>query len=181
RAGHGRRGLPRRDPGPPGEPRARAGDPPPRRAHRAARGRPRHAHRVARGRGAASERPGRRRLREHRPGGRPVIARYTGPDMAAVWSDEARLARWLDVELAVVDELAARGEVPAAAARALRRDARVNVARMQEIEAEVHHDMIAFVSSVAEALGDESRFLHLGLTSSDVVDTAFAMQLRDAA
>src|SRR5262245_64775683 len=101
--------------------------------------------------------------------------------MAQIWSDEARLARWLDVELAVVDELAARGEVPADAARTLRRDARVNVARMQEIEAEVHHDVIAFVSSVAESLGDESRFLHLGLTSSDVVDTAFAMQLRDAA
>jgi adenylosuccinate lyase len=110
-----------------------------------------------------------------------VIARYTRPEMGRVWSEEARLQRWLDVELAVVDELAARGEVPVEAARTLRRDARVNVARMQEIEAEVHHDMIAFVSSVAETLGDESRFLHLGLTSSDVVDTAFAMQLRDAA
>ena len=110
-----------------------------------------------------------------------MIARYTRPEMEQVWSEAARLQRWLDVELAVVDELAARGEVPADAARTLRRDARVNVARMQEIEAEVHHDMIAFVSSVAETLGDESRFLHLGLTSSDVVDTAFAMQLRDAA
>ncbi len=110
-----------------------------------------------------------------------MIARYTRPEMAAVWSEEARLRRWLDVELALVDELASRGEVPAAAAAALRRDARVDVARMQAIEAEVKHDVIAFVSSVAEKLGDESRFLHLGLTSSDVVDTAFAMQLRDAA
>ena len=101
--------------------------------------------------------------------------------MAAIWSDEARLQRWLEVELALVEELAARGEVPAAAAATLRRDARVDVARMQAIEAEVKHDVIAFVSSVAETLGDESRFLHLGLTSSDVVDTAFAMQLRDAA
>src|SRR5262245_24074376 len=101
--------------------------------------------------------------------------------MAHIWSDEARLQRWLEVELALVDELAARGEVPAEAARTLRRDSRVDVARMQEIEAEVKHDVIAFVSSVAEKLGDESRFLHLGLTSSDVVDTAFAMQLRDAA
>jgi adenylosuccinate lyase len=109
-----------------------------------------------------------------------MIARYSRPEMAQIWSEEARLRRWLEVELALVDELAARGEVPHDAAATLRRDARVDVARMQAIEAEVKHDVIAFVSSVAETLGDESRFLHLGLTSSDVVDTAFAMQLRDA-
>jgi adenylosuccinate lyase len=101
--------------------------------------------------------------------------------MASLWSEEARLQRWLEVELALVDELAARGQVPAEAATVLRRDARIDVARMQAIEAEVKHDVIAFVSSVAEKLGDESRFLHLGLTSSDVLDTAFAIQLRDAA
>jgi adenylosuccinate lyase len=101
--------------------------------------------------------------------------------MARIWSEEARLQRWLEVELALVDELAARGEVPEEAARTLRRDARVDVVRMQAIEAEVKHDVIAFVSSVSERLGDESRYLHLGLTSSDVVDTAFALQLRDAA
>ncbi len=110
-----------------------------------------------------------------------MIDRYTRPEMARIWSEEARLERWLEVELALVEELAARGEVPADAARTLRRNARVDVARMQAIEAEVKHDVIAFVSSVAETLGDESRFLHLGLTSSDVVDTAFATQLRDAA
>jgi len=110
-----------------------------------------------------------------------MIERYTRPEMARIWSEEARLGCWLDVELALVEELAARGDVPAEAAATLRRDARVDVARMQAIEAEVKHDVIAFVSSVAEKLGDESRFLHLGLTSSDVVDTAFAMQLRDAA
>src|SRR5262249_56627399 len=98
-----------------------AGSPPPRRAHRAASDRPRHAHRVARGRGAASKRPRRRRLREHRTGRRAVIARYTRPEMAQIWSEEARLARWLDVELALVDELAARGEVPTHAAPPLRR------------------------------------------------------------
>jgi len=110
-----------------------------------------------------------------------VIARYTRPEMGRIWSDEARLQRWLEIELALVDELAARGEVPAEAARTLRRDARVDVGRMQAIEAVVQHDVIAFLSSVAEGLGDESRFLHLGLTSSDVLDTAFAMQLREAA
>ncbi len=110
-----------------------------------------------------------------------MIDRYTRPEMGRLWSEEARLAGWLEVELALVDVLAARGEVPAEAARALRAKARVGVARMRAIEGEVKHDVIAFVSSVAEQVGDEGRFLHLGLTSSDVVDTAFALQLRDAA
>src|SRR5438093_1082283 len=116
------------------------------------------------------------------PDGAPeVLARYTRPEMGRLWSEETRLARWLEVELALVDVLAERGEVPVEAARTLRAKVRVNVARMQAIEAEVKHDVIAFVSSLAEQVGDEGRFLHLGLTSSDVVDTAFALQLRDAA
>jgi adenylosuccinate lyase len=110
-----------------------------------------------------------------------VIERYTRPEMGRLWSDEGRLARWLEVELAVVEVLAERGEVPASAARELRARARVDPARMRAIEAEVQHDMIAFVSAVAETVGDPARYLHLGLTSSDVVDTAFALQLRDAA
>src|SRR5881296_501651 len=110
-----------------------------------------------------------------------MLQRYTRPEMGRIWSEDARLARWLEIELALVDVLAERGEMPAAAARALRANARIDVARMQAIEAEVKHDVIAFVSAVAETVGDEGRFLHLGLTSSDVVDTAFALQLRDAA
>jgi adenylosuccinate lyase len=110
-----------------------------------------------------------------------VIERYTRPEMGRLWSDEARLARWLEVELAVVEVLAERGEVPASAARELRARARIDPARMRAIEAEVQHDMIAFVSAVAETVGDPARYLHLGLTSSDVIDTAFALQLRDAA
>ena len=110
-----------------------------------------------------------------------MIERYTRPAMGRLWTDEARLERWLEIELVFVEVLAERGEVPRDAAARLRSGARVDVRRMQEIEAEVKHDVIAFVSSVAEQVGDEGRFLHLGLTSSDVVDTAFAMQLRDAA
>jgi adenylosuccinate lyase len=110
-----------------------------------------------------------------------MIARYTRPEMARVWSEETRLGHWLEIELALVDVLADRGVVPREAAERLRSRARVNVARMQEIEAQVHHDVIAFVSSVAETVGDEGRWLHLGYTSSDVVDTAFAIELRDAA
>jgi adenylosuccinate lyase len=101
--------------------------------------------------------------------------------MGRLWKEEARLERWLEIELVLVEVLAERGDVPREAATRLRSAARVDVRRMQEIEAEVKHDVIAFVSSVAEQVGDEGRFLHLGLTSSDVVDTAFAMQLRDAA
>jgi adenylosuccinate lyase len=110
-----------------------------------------------------------------------MIDRYTRREMATLWSEQSRLDRWLAVELAVVDVLAERGEVPAAAARALRAGARIDPVRMRAIEDEVKHDMIAFVSAVAETVGDEGRFIHLGLTSSDVVDTALALQLRDAA
>ncbi len=109
-----------------------------------------------------------------------MIGRYTRPEMARVWDDETRLGHWLEIELGLVDVLASRGTVPREAARTLRTKARVDVARMREIEAQVQHDVIAFVSSVAETVGDDGRWLHLGLTSSDVVDTAFAIQLRNA-
>ena len=110
-----------------------------------------------------------------------MLPRYTRPEMGRIWSEDARLARWLEIELALTDVLAERGEIPAAAARKLRGGARIDPARMRAIEDEVKHDVVAFVSAVAETVGDEGRFLHLGLTSSDVVDTAFALQLRDAA
>src|SRR5881628_1957277 len=110
-----------------------------------------------------------------------MLQRYTRAEMGCIWSEDARLARWLEIELALTDVLAERGEIPAAAARKLRAGARIDPARMRAIEDEVKHDVVAFVSAVAETVGDEGRFLHLGLTSSDVVDTAFALQLRDAA
>src|SRR5437773_8662091 len=110
-----------------------------------------------------------------------MLQRYTRAEMGRIWSEDARLARWLEIELALTDVLAERGEIPAAAARKLRAGARIDPARMRAIEDEVKHDVVAFVSAVAETVGDEGRFLHLGLTSSDVVDTAFALQLRDAA
>jgi adenylosuccinate lyase len=110
-----------------------------------------------------------------------VIARYTLPGMAAVWTDEARFGRMLDVELAVLRTLAARGEVPAAAVAAIEARAEVDVARIAELERTTDHDVIAFVSQVAERVGPEGRYLHLGLTSSDVVDTALALQCRAAA
>jgi adenylosuccinate lyase len=109
-----------------------------------------------------------------------VIRRYTRPEMGAVWSEEARFAAMLRVELAVAKAQVARGMVPGEAHAAIARRARVDVDRIAEIEKTTDHDVIAFVSQVAESVGPEGRFLHLGLTSSDVVDTGLALQLRAA-
>jgi adenylosuccinate lyase len=100
--------------------------------------------------------------------------------MARLWSDENRFATWLEVELAATEVLVERGEVPKEALAAIKARARFDVARIEEIEREVQHDVIAFVSCVAESVGPEGRWLHYGLTSSDVVDTALAILMRDA-
>ena len=113
-----------------------------------------------------------------------MIARYTRPAMGRIWSDENRLRRWLDVELATAEVEAEAGLIPAEAARILRKKARFDVARIAEIEREVKHDVVAFTTAVAESLdgepGNVSRYLHYGLTSYDVVDTALALQFSDA-
>jgi adenylosuccinate lyase len=110
-----------------------------------------------------------------------VIARYARPEMQTVWTDQARYGHWLEIEILACQALAARGEVPRRAARTIRQRARIDVARIAKLEAEVKHDVIAFVTQVAESVGPDGRFLHLGLTSSDVLDTGFALQLRAAA
>jgi adenylosuccinate lyase len=110
-----------------------------------------------------------------------MIDRYTRPQMAAVWAEEEKLRVWLEVELLACEALAERGEIPADVPVKLRARADVSVERMRAIEREVGHDVIAFVSSVAERCGPEGRYLHLGLTSSDVLDTSFAVQLVRAA
>lgn len=110
-----------------------------------------------------------------------MIARYSLPAMAALWTDEARFEHMLRVELAVLRTLAARGRVPVEAVAVIESRARVDLARIAELERTTDHDVIAFVSQVAETVGPEGRFLHLGLTSSDVVDTALALQCRAAA
>ena len=101
--------------------------------------------------------------------------------MASIWSDEGKLARWLEVELAATDAWAEVGAVPAEAARAIRANAvPPSPERVAELEATLHHDTAAFVDAVAEALGPEGRWFHYGLTSSDVVDTALALQIQAA-
>jgi len=110
-----------------------------------------------------------------------MIRRYTRPEMGALWTDEAKYARWLAVELAVCDAYARRGVIPADAVARIRQRARVDARRIEEIEARVRHDVIAFLTNLEEAIGEDSRHVHLGLTSSDVVDTALALQLVEAA
>ena len=109
-----------------------------------------------------------------------MIRRYTLAEIGAVWTDAARFEHMLRVEIAVARAQAARGLVPPDALAAINARARVDVERIAEIERTTDHDVIAFVSQVAEAVGSEGRFLHLGLTSSDVVDTALALQLQAA-
>ncbi len=109
-----------------------------------------------------------------------MIGRYTLPEMGALWDEKARFEHMLRVEIEVARVQAARGQVPQSALAAIEDRARVDVARIHEIERTTDHDVIAFVSQVAEAVGPEGRYLHLGLTSSDVLDTALAIQLRAA-
>ncbi|MGI9254005.1 MAG: adenylosuccinate lyase [Thermomicrobiales bacterium] len=108
-----------------------------------------------------------------------MIGRYTRPEMGAIWSDEGKIARWLAVEIAVCEAWADRGRIPAEAMSVLR-GATCDLGRMREIEAEVDHDMIAFTRAAGESVGEYARYIHLGLTSSDVIDTALALQMRDA-
>jgi adenylosuccinate lyase len=109
-----------------------------------------------------------------------MIPRYTSPEMGRIWTDERRYQAWLSVELAAADAMAAAGIIPSEAARELRARARFDIARIEEIEATTHHDVIAFATAVAEHVGPAARYLHFGLTSSDVVDTALALQMVDA-
>src|ERR1017187_4699026 len=110
-----------------------------------------------------------------------MIERYSRPEMTRLWTDEYRFEKMLEVELLSTEALVKQGKVPAKAYATIRRKAKINVARIREIEREVKHDVIAFVTQVAEGMGPESRFLHLGLTSSDVLDTALAVQMVEAA
>ena len=109
-----------------------------------------------------------------------MISRYTHPEMGAIWSDQRRYETWLEVELAAADAMAEAGLVPREAAAELRAKAAFDPKRIEEIEAVTQHDVIAFTTAVAEKVGPAARYLHFGLTSSDVIDTAQALQMRDA-
>ena len=109
-----------------------------------------------------------------------MIPRYTRPEMGRIWSDENRFRTWLTVEVAATETLAEAGLVPKQAAKAIRERAGFKLKRIQEIEAEVRHDVIAFTTAVAEIVGPDARWFHYGLTSNDVVDTAQALLIGQA-
>ncbi len=109
-----------------------------------------------------------------------MIERYTRPEMAKIWDIEHRTQKWLEVELAVCDGLAEYGYIPREAAQTIRERARFDLQRMTELEKETRHDVMAFVRNVEENVGEEGRYVHYGITSYDVVDTALALLLRDS-
>jgi len=109
-----------------------------------------------------------------------VIPRYTRKELAHIWSDENRYQKWLDVEVAACEAWAQLGKIPPSSIENIRKNSRFTVGRIEEIEAVTRHDVIAFVSCVGEYLGDDARYVHMGLTSSDVLDTAYALLLKES-
>ena len=109
-----------------------------------------------------------------------MISRYTRPEMAAIWTDEKKFECWLAVELAADEAWAKLGHIPAEDVEKLKQNAKFDVDRIQEIEAVTHHDVIAFTRNVSESLGEEKKWVHYGLTSTVVVDTAYGYQLKQA-
>ena len=109
-----------------------------------------------------------------------MIRRYTRPEMGRIWEDHNRFAKWLDVEITACEAMAEEGLIPNASLKTIKEKAGFSVERILEIEEETKHDVIAFLTNVAEYVGPESRFIHLGLTSSDILDTSFALLLKEA-
>ncbi|MBW1721782.1 MAG: adenylosuccinate lyase [Deltaproteobacteria bacterium] len=109
-----------------------------------------------------------------------MIKRYTRPEMGRIWGDENRFAKWLEVEIATCEAMAEQGLIPRESLENIKNRASFSVERILEIEEETKHDVIAFLTNLEESIGPDSRFIHLGLTSSDVLDTSFALLLKEA-
>ena len=107
-----------------------------------------------------------------------MIERYTLPEMGAIWSEQAKFQSWLDVEIAATEANCRLGRVPEEALETIKTKASFSVERILEIEAEVRHDVIAFLTNVNEHVGDAGRHIHVGMTSSDVLDTGLALQMK---
>jgi adenylosuccinate lyase len=110
-----------------------------------------------------------------------MIPRYSRDKMSSVWSPENRYQKWLDIEILACEAMAAKGDIPADALKNIKAKAGFDVARIDEIERETKHDVIAFLTSVTEKVGPDGRFIHMGLTSSDILDTSLAIMLKEAA
>jgi len=109
-----------------------------------------------------------------------MIPRYTRPEMARIWTEKRKFETWLEIELAVCDVLAELGEIPREAAEEIRAKACFDVERVHELEKITKHDVVAFLTNVGESIGPLSRYLHYGLTSSDILDTSLALLLGEA-
>jgi len=109
-----------------------------------------------------------------------MIARYTRKEMAKIWEPENQCAKWLEIELLACEALNKSGEIPDAAFHTIKKKASFTIERIQEIEREVKHDVIAFITCVSENVGEDARYIHLGLTSSDILDTSFSLLLKEA-
>ncbi|RLE07868.1 adenylosuccinate lyase [Candidatus Aerophobetes bacterium] len=110
-----------------------------------------------------------------------MISRYTRPQMARIWSEEEKLSNWLKIEMLVCEAWAKLGKIPQESLKRIKERARFDLKRIREIEEKVRHDVVAFLTNVAEYVGPEARYIHLGLTSSDILDTGLALQMREAA
>ena len=109
-----------------------------------------------------------------------MIDRYSRPEMASIWSIKNKYEKWLQIEIAVCEALIERGEIPKSALENIKSNAKFDPSRIDEIEKTVKHDVIAFLTNVAEYVGEDSRYIHIGMTSSDLLDTALAIQLKEA-
>jgi len=109
-----------------------------------------------------------------------MIERYSRSEMSKIWEPQNRFDKWLQVEILVCEAMSIKGMIPKEAVETIKQKARFSVDRIQEIEQTVKHDVIAFLTNVEESVGPDARFIHMGLTSSDILDTAFAVQLREA-
>ena len=109
-----------------------------------------------------------------------MIERYNHKETSDIWSDESRFGCWLDIEIAVCEALAETGKIPSDAVKRIKSKAKVNVLRIRELEDVTKHEVVAFVNSIIEEIGEDGRYFHFGVTSSDIMDTAFSMMLRDA-
>ncbi len=110
-----------------------------------------------------------------------MISRYTLPKMGTIWTDKTKFEKMLDVEIAATEALSKKGKIPKSALTNIKKKAKFNIDRIRELEQKANHDVAAFVSNIQESVGGDGRYLHMGLTSNDVTDTALALQMRDAA
>ena len=110
-----------------------------------------------------------------------MIPRYNRPKIESIWSDENKYLIWTEIECLIAEQLASLGKIPKEAAKEIRKKAKFNVEEINEIEKETKHDVIAYINNISSYIGKSAKYFHYGVTSSDIIDTAFSLQLKQAA